>query len=158
MKARFLTIAVLCVCTGCGSVTSGLNFQAPGGGWTASPSILGRTQIWIKQDAANANGKSVLILIRGVSSNRDVLAGTQFGNTNEDVKQDRIRICGGEQADHYTGEGETQTGAGRHRATIEAVVASVRDERYMAMYIRPLNTSADPQAETAIRSLCAKPS
>lgn len=38
----------------------------------------------------------------------------------------------------------------------EGVSTNWGTQRYMAVYVRPVNAAPDPQAEAAIRSLCLK--
>jgi hypothetical protein len=166
MKARyFLMVAALCstALAGCGSVTSDINFQAPGAGWTASPSILGRTQIWVKNAAAGKTHNSVVILVRGVNSAQEIFTSPGLGTNGKTqiVKNERTTICSGQPAQHIVASGEystsNQSGSGEQRADLEAYTTTVHDERYLAIYVHPESEPPDNQAETAIKSLCPKP-
>ena len=165
MKARLISIAgVFAVAlSACGSVTGDINFQAPGAGWTASPPILGRTQIWVKNSTGNKTHNSVLILAKGVGSSSDLFnnPGITSGGRLHVDKDDHVTICGNQAAEHITGSGTYTTSgtAGKSdvRAAMDAYVTTVHGERYLAMYMHPAAEPPDPQAETAIASLCAKP-
>jgi hypothetical protein len=158
-----LAFAAMCVpaLTGCGSVTNDINFQAPGAGWTASPSILGRTQIWVKSGTGGNAHNSIVVLVRGVGtgSTRQLLTGQTFGTNGQAdvVKDEQTTICSGQPAEHVMATGRYTTAASSGRASLDVYLSTVKGERYLAMYVRPEDQPADPTAETAIRSLCPKP-
>ena len=136
--------------SGCGSVTAGIDFKAPAG-WTATPSILGRMQAWTKKAADNKD-VDMIMLIRGSGSNIDLKNIPQAGvGTISTVKQSTIAICGDRKAQFLTGSASGHTG---QKQTMEMVSATVGQDGYIAMYIRPESEPADPAAEAAIRSLC----
>lgn len=149
-----LTLAVAAaMLSACASVTSDIAFQAPGEGWTASPPILGRTQIWVKQ-GGSSNNNSVVILVRGVSTSQNVFQNPGFGATSTRLqKNEHTTICGNEPAEHLLGIGNSNG----HAETFEAYLASVRGDQYLAMYMHPQGVPSDAAAETAIKSLCPKP-
>ena len=160
-----LTIAVLCVTalSGCASVTSDINFQPPGAGWSGSPSILGRAQFWIKTAQGGNTSKSIVLLIRGVSSTKEVFSNPGLGTNGrvEEFKQEHTTICGSQPADHIVATGKYSStggsGSAQTEGAFEAFMTAVHGENYVAVYIRPRDLAPDPQAEAAIRSLCAKP-
>ncbi|HEV3153916.1 MAG TPA: hypothetical protein VGZ02_08945 [Candidatus Baltobacteraceae bacterium] len=154
MKLRLtLSAAVLCASfSGCASVTSDINFQAPGAGWTASPPILGRTQIWIKQGTSSTRN-SIVVLVRGVNTSKNVFDNPGFAASKTHLDKDEAtKICGNQPAEHYMGSGQ-MNGA---PSVFEGYVSTVRGERYLALYAHPKAEPPDPQAETAIASLCPK--
>jgi hypothetical protein len=135
--------------SGCGSVTAGMDFKAPAG-WTATPSILGRIQVWTKKSADNKD-VDMVILARG-SSTIDLKNIPQAGvGTITTEKQATIAICGDRKAQFMSG---TASGHSGQKQTMEMVSAMVGQDDYVSMYIRPQSERADPAAETAIRSLC----
>ncbi len=153
MKGYFSAMLFACAAlAGCGSVTSGLDFKAPAG-WTATPSILGRMQLWIKKGSDNKQGQMVF-LIRGQTANtmnfKDL---PQAGTAIRDQKQSEIKICGNQRAQYMSGVGTSSKNGDQ---ALEMVSAPVGNESYLAMYIRPQSQRADPEAEAAIRSLCIK--
>jgi hypothetical protein len=152
MKRYFLPVFFACVAlAGCGSVTSGLDFKAPAG-WTATPSILGRFQMWIKQSPDKNKEAQMMFLIRGqTATTMDFKSLPQAGTNVRDLKQSSIKICGNRPAQYVSG---VSTGSRNGDMAVEMVSAKVGDESYLAMYMRPKAQSGDPQAETAIRSLC----
>lgn len=149
LAAVLLASAVL---AGCGSVTAGVDFKAPAG-WTATPSILGRMQAWMRKARDNKQDEMVM-LIRGSNANIDLRNIPQAGmGQMTRVKQSTITICGNQKGQMVSGVGSGHSG---QKETLEMVSATVGQDGYVAMYIRPQSDPADPAAEIAIRSLCAK--
>lgn len=135
---------------GCGSVTAGVDFKAPAG-WTSTPSILGRMQAWMKKARDNKQDEMVM-LIRGSNANIDLRTIPQVGSSAMSMtKQSTITICGNQKAQFASGTG---TGHSGEKERMEMVSATVGQDGYVAMYLRPQSDPADPAAETAIRSLC----
>jgi len=146
IAALFASLAL----AGCGSVTAGIDFKAPAG-WSATPSILGRMQIWTKKAADNKD-VDMLMLVRGSSNNIDLKSIPQAGvGAITTEKQSTITICGDRKAQFYSGSASGHSG---QKQTMEMVAATVGSDGYIAMYIHPQAEAADPEAETAIRSLC----
>lgn len=140
--------AAIALCA-CGSVTAGLEFKPPAG-WTATPSVLGRVQMWIN----HGNGKShdqVLMLIRGGNSSTDMLNYPTGAQSLRNVKRSAITVCGNQPAERMTATGVSSN---HNETSIEAVSTTIRTAKYLAMYIRPLGERPDAQAEAALRSLC----
>ena len=158
MNARFrMSIAALCitgVLAGCGSVTGGTAFQPPAG-WTGTPAMFGRLQMWVKAAKTKGEIPQMLMLIKGDKNSMkadftDVPP--QYAKNTKIVKQGTTKICGGsQQADQFIGEGTSSDGK---KSEIEMISTVIGKERYLAMYIRPQSLAADAQAETAIHSLC----
>lgn len=115
----------------------------------------------MKNEPNSKTHNSLVILVRGIGKNDNLIDNPGVGASGSRVvKNDQTTICGNQRADHFIATG-TYHGVGAGSAngrpqTFEAFVSTVRDVRYMAIYIRPQNESPDPQAETAIRSLCPK--
>lgn len=142
------------VLAGCGSATDGLAFKPPPG-WTAFPSALGfgHMAMWFRKGADNKHDEMVM-LIRGqdtTTMNLKTLPQTGVGNIKAQ-KSSSITICGGQRAQYLTAIGSGRNGEDQ---TMEMVSTPVGDQSYLAMYIRPQSDKADPDAEAAIRSLCA---
>ncbi len=147
MAAVFLAS---CGLAGCGSVTAGVDFKAPAG-WTSTPSILGRMQAWMKKARDNKQDEMVM-LVRGSNANIDLRTIPQVGsNSMSMTKQSTITICGNQKAQFASGTGAGHSGG---KETMEMVSATVGQDGYVAMYLRPQSDPADPAAEAAIRSLC----
>jgi hypothetical protein len=135
---------------GCGSVTAGVDFKAPAG-WTSTPSILGRMQAWMKKARDNKQDEMVF-LVRGSNANIDLRNIPQAGMGQISMaKQSTITICGNQKAQLLSGVG---TGHSGEKQRLEMVSATVGQDSFVAMYLRPQSDPADPAAETAIRSLC----
>lgn len=157
MKRRgFSIIALLAVglLAGCGSVSDGLAFHAPKG-WSSTPSVLGRFQMWTKA-GHGSDSTQMVMLVKGVgATNKQIFSRMNVsGNSMRDVRVDTITICGHERASHFVGEGSSKTGA----TTMEGVSVVTGGTRYIAMYMRPRSMRPDAQAEAAIHSLCPKAS
>jgi len=155
MSVRLASAAAACmVLAGCGSVTSDINFQAPTSGWFASPPILGRTQVWIKRGDKAQTG-SLVFLMRGAGTTTKIFQDTPGAENDARLSKDEnVKICGNEPAEHVVGYGKTNGGT---ESSFEGYIATVHGERYVAVYVHPRKLPADPEAEAAIRSLCPKP-
>jgi hypothetical protein len=130
----------------CASVQSESNFRPPPG-WTGSPSLFGRVQVWTNKERG---GVHTLMVVKGDSGRSDIFYNPQLAlNTMHDVTHDTIKVCGGRTAEHYRG-------VKTNGAVIEGVaVRGAGRSRYAALYMRDsAKTPADPQAERALRSLC----
>lgn len=157
MNARFRTpIVALCVVAllaGCGSVTQGIAFQAPTG-WTGTPAMFGRLQMWMKS-GKEKNTTQMLMLVKGDSKNMQADLSSlppQYGKDLKVLKRGDTKLCGGTQpAQQFVAQGADKDG---HRSQIEMTSTVIGNDRYVAMYIRPLTVSPDAQAEAAIVSLC----
>ena len=84
-----------------------------------------------------------------------MIGNRQYVRDLRDVKRGSTTICGNQQARTVTGVG-TNSSSNNAEARLEAVETSINGTKYLAMYIRPAGHSADPRAETAIRSVCAR--
>lgn len=153
MKSYILPLFFACAAlAGCGSVTSGLDFKAPPG-WMATPSIMGRFQMWIKQTADKNKTAQMIFLVRGQTADTmDFKQIPQAGTSIRSQKLTDIKICGNQRAQHVSAVGTSSSGGDE---ALEMISAPVGDQSFLAMYIRPQVEPADPAAETAIRSLCA---
>ena len=127
------TICVLAVCAGCGrTFTEDLAFRAPSG--------------WVY--AAVPNGGEVWVT--GNGSNESIMAqatDTPLPRRRPGWKD--ITIC----RDHPAVLMVQTNNPGQ---IWEAVSTNWGSERYMAVYVRPVGASPDPNAEVAIRTLCLK--
>lgn len=148
---RLSALCTACALASCAGVASNLAFHPPNG-WSGTPSMFGRMQMWVKQGNKNQNGQFVMLVRSGLNSG-NLFQTAQFGRGSAtDVKRSTIDICNGRQAQYVTATGVN----GKQRTKLEAVLADVGDSKYMAMYARDVKTPADPQAEDAIRSLCPR--
>lgn len=140
---------------GCGSATEGLDFKAPAG-WTAMPAILGfgHMQMWFKK-APDAKQDEMLILVRGQNATSiDLNTVPQAGvGKLKTQKTSTITICGNQKAQYLSALGTGRNGG--EDQMMEMVSTPVGNQSYITMYIRPKSAKPDPQAEAAIRSLCA---
>jgi hypothetical protein len=148
-----LTAAALLL-AGCGSASEGLDFKPPAG-WTAMPGILGfgHMQMWFKKASDNKQDQ-MLMLVRGQNaSSIDLKTVPQAGvGAIKSQKITTITICGNTRAQYLSAIG---TGHNGQNQTMEMVSTPVGNQSYLAMYIRPQTDKPDPDAEAAMRSLCA---
>jgi hypothetical protein len=131
---RILTaLCVLIICVGCAPrFTADLAFQAPKG-WVYSAAPNGG-EVWVK----------------GGGSNESIMA--QATDTPLPQRQPGwkdITICGSQPA-------VLMVQTNNPGQIWEAVSTTWGSERYMAVYVRPSDAAPDPNAETAIRTLCLK--
>ncbi len=144
-------ISVIAACSGPGDQTA---FKPPAG-WNSTPGIMGRFQMWM-------SGEQILMLIRGdqsmtMSSNANSQPWAQGGLQNlQDLKTSQITLCGGQRAQYFSGRGTHQSGSKKTPELIEGVLTQIGSDKYLAMYMRPDPMRPDPQAETALHSICAK--
>jgi hypothetical protein len=151
-----MSIVALCIAgvlAGCGSVTQGIAFQPPAG-WTGTPAMFGRFQMWMKS-GQNKDSNEILMLIKGdASSMHGDLTNLppQYSSNLKVVKHGNTRLCGGSQpAEQVVGEGTDKNGK---RSAVEMMSSVIGTQRYIAMYVHPFGMAPDPQAESAIHSLC----
>lgn len=131
-RRTLVTLCVLVVCVGCArKFTEDLAFQAPNG-WVYSP-VPGGGEVWVK----------------GGGSHESIMAqATDTPLPPREPGWKDITICGNHPAVLMFQNNPGQIW--------EAVSATWGSERYMAVYVRPLNTPPDPNAEASIRTLCLK--
>lgn len=157
MNARFrLPIVALCVAfvlAACASVTQGIAF-APPSGWTGTPAMFGRFQMWMKS-GQQKDTTQLLMLVKGDAKNtRGDLTNlpAQYNKNLKILKQEKTRMCGGTQpGEQVVAEGSDQNGK---RSQVEMTSTVIGNDRYIAMYIRPVAIRPDPQAESALNALC----
>jgi hypothetical protein len=137
---------------GCGGLTKspaeGLTFTAPPG-WTGTPGILGMAQVWTPP----GDSKSVLMLIKAPAAAKlnESLESARVQDSS--VKQQRtLTICTNQPARYLELTGK----ANGEDESIETVVTAVGDQHYVAMYMYPIASKPDPQAQAALRQICAK--
>ncbi len=143
-----LILAAACVLFACSSPTQSVTFKPPAG-WEASPSLFG-FQAWHPSD-----NKQTLVLFRfPVAANvNQALSQSNFRQFNANTRQ-RIKICGNQPAVFLSGTGTGSQGD----QNVEMIITTVKGATYMAIYARDRGLHPNSQAETAIRSLCPKPS
>lgn len=148
LGAVALAAAVL---TGCGLTSSpadALSFKAPKG-WQAFPGIMGFMQFW-KQPGADA----VLMLFKSPKPIKitEVFSNADLSDAHVQSQQ-TITICGSQPAEYLKAQGKSKTG---HDSNIEMVMSNAGGQTYMAMYVYPIGTQGDADAEAALRELCTK--
>lgn len=157
MNARFrLPIVALCVAfvlAGCGSVTQGITF-APPAGWTGTPAMFGRFQMWMK-NGKQKDSTQLLMLVKGDAKNTHgdlTNLPPQYSKDLKVIKQGKTSMCGGAQpGEQLVAQGTDQNGK---RSQVEMTSTVIGNDRYIAMYIRPVDMHPDPQAESALNALC----
>lgn len=157
MNTRFrLPIVAFCMSSllaACGSVTSGIDFQPPSG-WTGTPAMFGRLQMWIKRDSAKDAVPQMLMLVKGDASDTHAdfsALPPQYDKNLRVLHRGSTTLCGSQPADDIVAQGSDNHG---RRSQIEMVSSVIGKNRYVAMYIRAVRAKPDAEAETAIHSLC----
>jgi hypothetical protein len=157
-----LACLALCVAgvllSACGFTSSpaeGLQFQPPAG-WKSSPGIMGFMQFW----RPPVDDGEMLMLVKSPKplQAKDVFSNNQMQGTLKDVTiQDvrTIQICGNQSATLLQAQGTSSSRQGKDQ--VEMIMSSTGGSTYLAMYVRPVETAANPQASAAVRQLCAKP-
>lgn len=116
--------------------------------------MFGRFQLWMKP-GQQKDSPQMLMLIKGDASKMHgdlTNLPPQYSSNLKIVKKGKTSLCGGSQeAEQLVAEGSDKNGK---RSQVEMMSDVIGRDRYIAMYIRPIETSADPQAESAIHSLC----
>lgn len=151
----FCCLAVFALC-GCGfnaSPGDGLRFQPPAG-WRSSPGILGFMQFW----RPPSGDREVLMLFR---SPKPITSNELYSNANMQgsfksvtvINKRSIRLCGSQPALVVAG---IATSRNDQKSNVDMMLANVRGTSYFAMYVRPIEVPANPQAEGALYELCAK--
>lgn len=136
------------------SPADGLQFQPPPG-WRSSPGIFGFMQFW----RPPGSDHELLMLFRSprLLQPKDVFSNPQFQTTMKDAtieRRDAIRICNNQPAQYLEARGTSSRG---EAAQVEMVMTDTAGTSYMALYVRPVASAPDPNAEASLRELCAKP-
>jgi hypothetical protein len=153
--AGSLALLALTACGLTKSPAEGLNFKPPDG-WQGTPGVMGRFQLW------TANDKQMLMLLKLPA---DMKLTTSFDlNDFQDVNgpaalkdskvlaRRNMTMCGNQQSMFLKMQGKSTRQ--NTEETIEVVLSKAADGTFMAMYMRPLGSAADPAAEAAIYELC----
>ncbi len=129
------TLCVVAACVGCGrKFTEDLAFQAPQG-WVYA-AVPNGGEVWVKP-----GGSKESIMAQATDS--------PLPQRQPDWKD--ITICGNHSA-------VLMIQTNNPGQIWEGVSTTWGSERYMAVYVRPTGSAPDPNAESAIRSLCLKTS
>ncbi len=148
MRSARLAAAVLCasVLAACGSPGASITFSAPAK-FSDSKNILGMAQIW-----TTPNQKEMLMLMKlpvNADSRKTAFNSPVMKNATIQ-RQVAIKICGNQPARSFE---MLQTKKHQH---IDALITTTSGSTYMSMYGYPVGSKPDPQAESAIKNLCAK--
>lgn len=151
----FCALAMLAL-TACGfsaSPADGLQFRAPAG-WRPSPGILGFMQFW----RSPQSDREMVMLFKSprLMQPKEVLSDPQFQTTMKDAtieRRDSILICGNQPAQYVEARGTSSRGEQVH---IEMMMTNAAGTSYMAMYVRPMASPSNREAEASLRELCPK--
>jgi hypothetical protein len=135
------------------SPAGGLRFQPPPG-WRPSPGMLGYMQFWRPPSGV----REALMLFRSPKrlSSDDLYSDANMQGAFKSVtvlRKQNVQICGNQSAVIVQGIAISRNDT---ESRVEMVMATVRGTSYLAMYVRPIEVPANPQAEAALRGLCAK--
>jgi hypothetical protein len=155
MKARLsLIICAAAFVAGCGSASDSVTFQAPSS-YHSKASIGPFMQVWSREP----HTALVLISLPVQTDLDQAMSRADVGDARVQ-KKERIKICNGTQGAILAQlEGNAKTDPNEsdtQPSEIQFLATNVRGKTYMAMYARPLHSTADPTAEAAIRNVCPK--
>ncbi len=116
--------------------------------------MFGHLQMWIKGSAQKGQAPQMLMLVKG--NPNDTRTGLddlppQYSKNVRVLQHGPVTLCGTQAAQQVVAQGTSSDGK---RSQIEMTSTIVKGDRYVAMYIRPVNLPADSRAEAAIHSLC----
>ena len=134
----------------CASPSEALAFQPPAG-WNAGPSLFGIVQLWT--DPKRADSVVMLMRVPVSAGNQDASLRDRYLQNGRVVSNREIKICGAHPAHFSILEG---TGKSGKRSRAELVVTVWNGTTYMSLYGRDRGQPADPNAESALKSVCLK--
>ncbi len=153
--SRFSIIPVLAAALAVGgfgltnSPADNLTFKAPSG-WQSSPGIMGFMQFWKSPNSKN----EVLMLFKSPKplATTEVFKSADFNDAKVEA-QKPITICGNQPAQYYKALGRSKGGTD---SSVEMVMTTAGGTTYFAMYVYPVGTATNGDAEAALRELCTK--
>lgn len=157
VSSVLVAVCIGAALSGCSSPAQDTAFQPPAG-WKSTPGMFGRMQLWMT--GTNTNDRQILMIVRGDKgmTTSDFGTASPLGGTKgmHDVKRKTVKLCGSQQAEYFTAQGESNRGNTRVEQQIEGMSTTIDDSKYFALYIRPASLKADMQAENSLYSLCPK--
>lgn len=168
------TFAALCglafasLLAGCGSAADNLNFKVPDG-FQSKINVLGMVQVWV--EGASPDQSMIVLTKLPIKKNVadkgfepvDLSSTTGIKSDKATIESSKkITICGNQTARLVTMSATASTkkksanGAGEHMK-LEMLLTNVGNNTYMAMYGYPKTEKPNPAAESALKSVCAKP-
>ena len=162
MMRRTMIVAALAaaVLAACGNVTDSVQFNVPPE-YHSKANIGPFAQVWESPDR-----KSVMLLA-AIPAPIDIdkaLKNADVSNTKPH-ENERITICGNQPANYVEETGTTGTdikvGINEGQSTktnsnIHMLTTTANGKTYIALYAYPLHAKPDPQADSALRGVCAK--
>ena len=119
--------------------------------------MFGHLQMWMKSTGGKGSEPELVMLVKG-NENSDVSTTNaippQYVKDAKIVSRGPVKLCGTQPAEQTIAEGTDRNGK---RSRVEMVSTVIKNDRYVAMYVRPASVSADPVAESSIHSLCPAP-
>ncbi|HTZ55635.1 MAG TPA: hypothetical protein VMB20_11285 [Candidatus Acidoferrum sp.] len=139
----------------CGSATDTTTFQPPPG-YTAAVSVGPFVKVW-----RGPQNKRIGIVFMALPTEIpfDKIGENTTVQDAEVVKHEALKICGSQNAYYLSMIGATQEAQSAdpgEKELIDVIATHLNGKTYMAMYVRPKGTAADPAAETAIKNVCPK--
>ncbi len=151
---RLMGLGAIVALAACGSPTDATSFQVPPG-YTAAVSIGPFAKVW--RGPKGHSGILFLALPGEIQFSK--IADNTTVQDAQIVKHEDVRICGRQDAYYLAMIGETEESEKANpgeKQLIDVVATHLSGKTYMAMYVRPEGTAADPAAQTAIRGICPK--
>jgi hypothetical protein len=115
---------------------------------------MGFMQFW----RPASNSEEVLMLFRSPKqlTTADVFDNAKLKDTKVERKE-QIHICGNQPAMYFKGEAESSTDSGPSKPhNVEMTMTNAGGATYFALYVYPLKSEANADAETALHQLCVK--
>jgi hypothetical protein len=162
-RMRFAAAAAAAmVLAGCGVLKSpadGLTFRAPAG-WTGTPGIMGRFQLWTGGSGDKSHQQVLMLMKLPADVKLDKSFDPREIETNSAtslrdatlVSERTMKLCGTQESMFVKMQGKSKTGSVEE--AIEMVLSKAPDGTYMAMYVHPVDSDSNPEAEGAIYQLC----
>jgi hypothetical protein len=154
-----VAILMLSACGLTKSPADGLTFRAPDG-WTGTPGIMGRFQLWT---SPGDKDKQIVMLMKlpsdtKIDQSTDVASFKSF-SSQDSLKDTKLlerkvmKLCNGTQSSIFMKMEGTSTNS-HSEETVETVLSKAPDGTYMAMYMYPIGTAPDANVEASIYNLC----
>jgi hypothetical protein len=140
---------------GCGSTTDSLNFKVPTGYTNKMNTFI--MSLWQKGDADTGGFIMLMKLpVKVDNSKFDASTFSSSGAKNMKIESTQsIQICGNQPAMLAKATGTSDQVKGKDM-NMEMLMTGVGGNSYIAMYMYPQKSTPDPDAEAAIKSVCAK--
>ncbi|HUA08191.1 MAG TPA: hypothetical protein VMA98_02885 [Candidatus Acidoferrales bacterium] len=156
MKMPALIFAVAIALAGCGSATDAVTFKAPPN-YTASVSVGPFMQLW-----RGPQDNALMLMALPTKTDLKNLSAESNVKDAQVLEASSTHICGNQPAYYFSVVGEHEepgsgsSGSTQEKRQIDMIATYAGSKTYLAMYIRPVGSPADPAAEAAIHNICPR--